>query len=686
MSRRGLYMMPCVVVALLLLLAACASMGRPEGGPRDTRPPRYVSSNPKPGSTNYTKPRLDIIFDENVKIEEAMKRVVVSPAQRTPASVIANGRRVTVELRDSLLSNTTYTIDFSDAIRDLNEGNILDGFTIDFSTGDTRDSLQISGLVLEARNLEPAQGMLVGAYRIDNLPDTVVADSLIMRQPFDRIAKTNQLGQFTLRNLKEGTYRVYAVNDVNRDYFWDRSEDVAFYEVPVTPGHEPGIATDTLTAIDGTDSIVSRAITHYTPDNVLLTWFNEDYRSQYLRDYKRPTANTITMQFGAPSDTLPELVIANGPNAGRRASEWALIQANPTNDTITYWIADEDVIAQDSILMSTTYLRTDTLNQLSARTDTLKMYYRPPKVKEQKKKKNDDELNDSIPKLNHITLRKEGGNMHDLNKPLVIKWDEPLGTIDRSGYHLSIKQDTLWNEVTLPPFTDTEPPTRSGMRQAIFSDTIRWNWDPGATYRFVVDSAAVANIYGDHNRPTSMEFQTRKEEDYANLIFNMGAAGSDTPLVVELLGSDDKPVAQSRVNRSSAVFNFVNPGTYFARAYIDANNNGKWDTGNLMNSIQPEEVYYYPKKINVRANWDIEQSWNIYELPLDMQKPIAIKKNKPVTKEKTTTRTDEDEDEDEFDNFYQGGGNQYDNNHRGSSGISHGGGLRNNNSNSSLSR
>ncbi len=678
-------MMPCVVVGLLLLLAACASMGRPGGGPRDTRPPRYVRSNPAPGAVNHTKPKLEIIFDENVKVEEAMKRVVVSPAQRTPPSVFANGRRVTLELRDSLLSNTTYTIDFSDAIRDLNEGNILDGFAIDFSTGPTRDSLQISGLVLEAHTLEPAQGMLVGAYRIDNLPDTVVVDSLIMRQPFDRIAKTNQLGQFTLRNLKEGTYRVYAVNDVNRDYYWDRSEDVAFYEVPITPGHEPGMATDTLTAVDGTDSIVTHAITHFTPDDVLLTWFNENYRSQYLRDYKRPTAKNITMQFGAPSDTLPDLVIANGPNAGRPASEWALIQANATNDSITYWITDEAVIAQDSILMSTTYLRTDSTNQLSAHTDTLKMYYRAPKVKDKKKKKDDEEINDSIPPINHITLKKDGGSTLDLNKPLVIKWDDPLGSVDRSGYHLSIKEDTIWKEVPLPPFPDIEPPLRGGMRQAVFADTIWYNWNPGASYRLAVDSAAVTNIYGEHNDFTNIEFKVKNEEDYSTLIFNI-TPGIDQPIVVELLNSGDSPVAQSRVNSGSAVFNFVDPGTYFARAYIDANGNGKWDAGKLMDSVQPEEVYYYPKKINARANWDIEQSWNIYELPLDMQKPLAIKKNKPVTKEKSTRRTDDDEDDDEFDNFYQGGGNQYDYNHRGSSGISHGGGLRNNNSNSSLSR
>lgn len=109
--------------------------------------------------------------------------------------VTANGRKVTVEFRDTLLPNTTYTVDFADAIKDLNESNVLDGLALDFATGDSIDSLRISGMLFEARTLEPAQGMLVGVY--SNLSDTA-----IRTLPFERITKTNQLGQFTIRNLK----------------------------------------------------------------------------------------------------------------------------------------------------------------------------------------------------------------------------------------------------------------------------------------------------------------------------------------------------------------------------------------------------------------------------------------------------------------------------------------------------
>ena len=187
-----------IIGAMASVVAACASIGRPEGGPRDETPPEFVRSTPAPGSTGVDRNRIDIFFNENVKLEDIQNKLVVSPAQMQQPVARANGRRVTLELRDSLRDSTTYTIDFSDAVRDLNEGNILDGFAMDFSTGSTIDTLRISGMVFQAENLEPAQGMVVGVY--SNL-----ADSAIRTLPLERVAKTNQLGQFTIRGLKPAT-------------------------------------------------------------------------------------------------------------------------------------------------------------------------------------------------------------------------------------------------------------------------------------------------------------------------------------------------------------------------------------------------------------------------------------------------------------------------------------------------
>ena len=187
-----------------------------------------MRSTPAIGQRNVTEPKIELFFDENVQVKDAMTKVVVSPAQINIPQITANGKKLTVSLRDTLIPNTTYTIDFSDAVSDLNEGNELDGLAVSFSTGDTVDSLQISGMVFEARNLEPAQGMVVGVY--SNLDDSAVRTLQL-----ERIAKTNQKGQFTIRGLKPGKYRIYAINDLNRDYHWDRSEDVAFYDVLVSP-------------------------------------------------------------------------------------------------------------------------------------------------------------------------------------------------------------------------------------------------------------------------------------------------------------------------------------------------------------------------------------------------------------------------------------------------------------------
>lgn len=623
-------------MAAAAVTVACANMGRPEGGPRDELPPVYVRSNPALGQLNFKGNKITVDFDENIQLDDAMNKIVVSPAQHTTPAISSNGRRVTIELRDTLIPNTTYTLDFADAVKDLNEGNVLDGFAMDFATGDTIDTLRISGMVFEARTLEPAQGMLVGVY--SNLSDTAISTL-----PFERITKTNQLGQFTLRNLKAGTYRVYALNDVNRDYHWDRSEDVAFYDVAVSPSSEPTVITDTLTRHTGErDSLVMRDATRFLPDDLLLTWFNEGYASQYLRDYKRPERNKLTFQFGAKSDTLPILRLLNTHRAGDEISTWATLDASPTLDTLTYWISDTSLVSLDSITLEATYLRTDTLDNLVWGTDTLKFNMRPEKKKkEKKKKKKDDEEADTIPPVPHMELRMLSGSSQDLHKGLTLSAGSPVVRFDTAAIHLEIQVDTLWYRIVPPKFTRPEP-----LRPMVF--TAPYKWEEGTKYRLTIDSAAVNDIYGLDNAQLVHEFTTKKSEDYSAISFNVSGLDGRKG-IVEVLSSSDKPVASAPVNGDLATIRYLSPGTYYARLFIDANDDGEWTTGSITDSIQPEEVYYYPKKINLKKNWTIEQSWNINELPVDQQKPQEIKKNKPKRKKgDPEERPTDDEEEDEF--------------------------------------
>lgn len=617
------------LILLSVLMAACASIGRPEGGPRDELPPVFVRSTPMPGDTGVDARNINIYFDENVQLEDAFNKVVISPVQIQAPTVSANGRRVTVRLNDTIRQGTTYTIDFGDAIKDLNEGNVLDGYALDFSTGGHIDTMRISGIVLQASNLEPAQGILVGAYSNH-------ADSAIRTLPPDRIARTNQRGQFTIRNLAPGAYRIYAFNDLNRDYHWDRSEDIAFLDSLVTPSTETIEVVDTLYDSKGADSLVVRQGWRYLPNDVLLTWFNLNYRAQYVKDYRRDVRRKAMIVFGAEPDSLPRICAVGGGDSlnARPASEWAIEQYNKTGDTLALWLR-EPALSTDSLMLAISYRKPDSLDRMEWTTDTLRFFYREPK-----KSKKEMEA-DTLPPALDVLQVQAGSSSQEVNRPLLFTLSQPVESIDTAGISLQIQVDTLWTPVALPALV----PDSSDLLLTRRYDVA---WKPGAKYRFTIDSAAIVGIYGEHNKVFKREFTVRPLEEYSNLTFNI--IGADTTAIVELLSSNDEPVMSAPVTAGGrAVFRFVNPGTYYARLYFDTDRNGRWSTG-VPDSIQPEEVAYYPKKLDLRRNWDVDQSWDIYETAVDAQKPRAILKNKPKLKrgEEPPPSDDDEEYEDEF--------------------------------------
>lgn len=626
------------VVAAALLLAACASIGRPEGGPRDMTPPVMVSSTPAPGSVNVSNGRIDIVFDENITLDDPMNKIVVSPPQKKQAQISSNGRRVRITLRDTLRDSTTYTVDLADAVRDLNEGNILDGLAIDFSTGPSIDTLMISGIVFEGRTLEPAQGMIVGVY------STPVADTALTTLPMDRITKTNALGRFTIRNLKPGSYRVFAINDLNHDFHWDRSEDIAFLDRDISPSTMAVEVTDTFTDTAGNDSLVTRPATRFLPDDILLTWFNENYKPLYLVKHERPDARRLTLEMSTHSDSLPQLTLLNTVRAGARLDREAVLQSSPGLDSLTYWLRDTTLIGSDTLKIAARYLHTDTLDNITFTTDTLTFALRQPK----KKKKRDEET-DSVPKLEFVNIGISSRQPQDLNIPLLFETSAPTASIDSAGFRIEELVDSVWMPVAarIPSPPDSLQPMRL---------LTEMTWKPKTKYRVTIDSLAVTDIYGNHNRPFVQEVSTHAIEDYAALFFNIGDLGPDSA-IVELLSSD-KPVRLEPVRNGVATFEYVTPGAYYARLFIDRNQNGRWDTGSVADTVQPEDVFYFSKKLNLKKNWDVEQQWNIYETPVDLQKPEDIKKNKPPrpkweTEEEREKRKkgNNDDEEEEFDPF-----------------------------------
>lgn len=607
------------IVVLALSIYSCANMSRPGGGPRDETPPMFVKSVPTPGALNVSKQKVEIEFDEIIQVENPSEKVIVSPPQKEMPEIRASGRKVTVQLKDSLLPNTTYTIDFADAIVDNNEKNPLYSFAYSFSTGSEIDSLQVSGILLNASDLEPVTGMLVGLH--SNLDD-----SAFQKLPLERIASSDELGHFTIRNVTPGKYRLFALKDLNRDYKFDNpSEEIAFFDSIVIPTADVRLHVDTLWKDSVTiDTIIEYNHTHFFPNDILLSSFNEGFQSQYLDKSERTDRRKINLYFKAPADSLPRLKPLNFEN-----DDWAILERSVHNDTLQYWIKDSTIYNMDTLLFAAEYLRTDSLRQLTLYNDTLKFImkrYKGSQKKEKEKEKKKKEEGDSIeaPEIKFLQMNSKASGSLDLYKPLRFSFAEPLQTYDPTKIHLELKRDTLWIPIADSLLTFAQDSI------ALRDYTLSYKWTPGESYRVVMDSIAFTSIYGLFTNTHKQEFKVKALEDYANLYFSI--TGVTDSAIVEILDSSDKPIRSAPVVDGGAEFMYLNPGTYYARLYIDSNGNGKYDTGNYAEKRQPEEVSYYPQALELKANWDIEQEWDIYATPVDRQKPDKIKKNKPKEK------------------------------------------------------
>ena len=646
----------CFVAVLAVALYSCANIGRPDGGLRDENPPIFMKSNPAPNELNVSQKigKLVVEFDEIVQLKDQLKKVVISPIQKEQPRVSALGKKVTVDFRDTLQANTTYTIDFADAIEDINESNPLDGFALSFTTGNEIDSLQISGMVLRARDLEPMQSTLVGVHK-------VLDDTAFTNIPLLRIARTNETGQFTVRNLKEGSYRVFALGDLDNNYKFSRNEDLAYLLDTIIPTAERYSSMDTTFKVTGqVDTIKAAMHTRFLPNDVLLSMFNEDFKSLYLKKHERVDSAKIHTLFSTKMDTLP-IITPIKPEPSTK--NWCRLERSERNDSLFHWITDKRLVRADTIVARIDYLHTDSLNNITWTTDTIQYVAkraRGKKKSQEAKKPKKEEANDSVvrPKsifdsIPALPMNVDKNGALDINEYLSFTFKTPLDTIIQSGIHLFIKQDTLW--LPLPDTCRITPKEPWDVR--IF--TMNFLGEPGEQYRLNIDSLCVRSIYGELNKPFEHPFSVKKEEEFANLEFTTTIAG--TQAFVQLLNAQDKPVRQEPVAPDGSVyFNFVPPGTYYARIIIDANGNNLWDTGNYLEHIQPEEVYYYPKKLNLKKNWDVQQSWDVYGLPLNLQKPDEVKKNKPTSKNRKKNKKSKDEEEEEdLDEFSTGIGDPF---------------------------
>ncbi len=621
-----------VITLVVMTLHSCARMGNPDGGWFDDTPPRVVRTSPSDRGTKANQKRVTIEFDEYIKLDDPTNKVVVSPPQLEMPEIKASGKKIVIDLIDSLKSNVTYTIDFSDAISDNNEGNPMGNYTYSFSTGEQIDTFEVSGTVLDASNLEPVKGILVGLYA--NLSDTAFTTL-----PLQRVSRTNGSGRFIIRGVAQGDYRIYALQDMDGDYkFSQKSEMVAYSHDIFSPTSAPDIRQDTIWRDSlRIDSIIQTRYTHFRPDDIVLLGFNETLTDRFLLKTDRTEADRLNVFFTYGSDTLPRFRGLDFDD-----TDAFVIEASPKNDTITYWLRDTTLINRDTLTVELTYMMTDTTGLLREQTDTLAFmpklsYERRQKLKEkeiekwekeQEKLKKKDLPYDSVMPQPQLQVKLDiPSSMSPLHNVL-LDMPAPLARLDTAGVHLYSQIDTLWYRSRF----EFEP-----VEGTVRSYRLRAEWKPGVEYSLEIDSAAFEDIYGRVNHPIKKGIRIANNDEFGSLFINLSGV-TDTCVVVQMLNSSDKVQRSERAVDGTAEFYYIKGGKYYLRAFVDRNGNGIWDTGNYASNQQPEDVYYSPRIIECKAKWDVTIDWNLTLQPRDRQKPLEITKQKPDKDKKRTNR------------------------------------------------
>lgn len=620
----------CLFVSIFI---GCARMGNPDGGWYDEKPPMVIGATPKDKATHIDSKKIRILFDEYIKIDNPTENVIISPPQMEMADIKGAGKQILINLKDSLHPNTTYTIDFSDAISDNNEGNPLGNYTYSFSTGENIDTLEVSGYVLEAENLEPIKGILVGLY--DQMEDSAFHTS-----PMLRVARTDSRGHFVIKGIAPGSYRVYALQDADGNYtYTQKSEKIAFSHDSITPSSKPDTRQDTIWRDSLHISDIKRVgYTHFLPDDIVLRAFTPIITDRYLIKTERAEADHFTFYFSYGDDQLPLI-------KGLNFDEWEafVVASNEKNDTITYWLRDTTLVNQDTLRMEVQYLMTDTLGNLVSKTDTLDMLSKQPYakrlkqqqkeyeewLKEQEKAKKKGQPYDSIMPIKPLKMKIDAPSQLDPDKNIRFSAPCPLMVADSTKIHLYSKHDSLWYE------------SKFLFRQI---NTLEYEllgeWHPTIEYSLEIDSAAFIDIYGNATKATKNGFGVKSEDAYSTIIITLAGMNGKNA-IVQLLTSNDGVYKETNTTSGQAEFYYVKPGDYYMRMYIDENNNGKWDTGDFDQDLQPETVYYYPDVLQCKAKWDLTQTWNPTAMETFRQKPEKITKQKP-DKEKTMKKRNAD--------------------------------------------
>lgn len=610
--NRTSHIVHCILILFCLFIASCANRGiGPQGGPIDSIPPVPLLAVPENGSVNFVGQDIEVTFDEYLQLDNIAQNLLMSPPQQTPPEIKARGKKLFIHFVDSLQDSTTYTLDFGNAVCDFREKNPLPGYQFAFSTGPVIDTLEIGGYVYDASNLNPVQGVMVGIH--SNLSDTAFTT-----KPFARVARTDSVGAFRITNMKDGHYRLYAVDDISRDYRMSPGEAIAFADSLFTPFVHPHIHTDSL----GNDSLVGY---EYGPADLQLWFFTLQQQRLYMQRTQRDKQHLIQLTFSAAPDSVPTYRVLNPtildtlPNDTTPwidPTPYIAAKYSAKADTLSLWLTDSIAIAQDTIALEITYRRTDSLYRLEWGIDTIKAVWRAPRLTEKAKAALDKQNRNR-----KLELKSNARKSFEIYDTLRITSTTPLAHMQFDSIHLVQRIDTIRKPIafTIEPY-DTLPMTIRLIARL----------EPGMQYELQLDSAAIHDVYGVTHDEQTFALQLKTVEDYSTLRVKIHPFLPNARL--QLLSKRDEVLREMPADENGALFSFLKPEEYYLRMYIDANNDQQWTTGSWEEKRQPEQVYYFPSKIQTKSNWDFEEEWDYTAVDQLKAKPAELIKAAPKNK------------------------------------------------------
>lgn len=535
------------IIASAILLTACARVGSLSGGERDEQPPRLIYLNPPMKATNVNTQRLILEFDEFVALKNANQEMVISPPLNEAPTFKLKQKKLVVEWQDTLQENTTYLFQFGNGVVDFNEGNVWDSNLVVFSTGPVIDSLELSGELIDAFTMQPVAEAWVMLYRqnIDSLPLTTLPNYF---------AKSDEQGKFTLKYLRSGDYKIFALVDENGGYKYDVPTELHGYQAALVRPVPPNDSLDST--------------------NIKLRMFVAEDTLQYLKSFQQNKSLGLKLMFNRPVDSLKieELTLQQDPALWIR--DWS-----KSNDTLNLWFPTS--FEYDSLWVR---LVAEGIE------DTL-FLTKPGNTGRGKTKKAEEEDDES-----KVVLKSNARPKLPYFKPWVLKSKTPLDTNIRWSRMLFVEgKDTM-----------AMPAKLAGN-----SIVIDHPWKQDREYRIFIPDSTIFDLYGHTNDTIKLTTTTTRSEDYGEVVVNYELPASPQYLW-ELLSEDGKLVQRMTFNASngSVAHPHMKPGKYQIRLVLDANSNGKWDTGKYPDQ-QPESVIYFDEAIEVRGNWVTELNWSL---------------------------------------------------------------------------